>query len=181
MSTILDIPKSSWIQGFKILKYSTKDSKLWWLQFRILHNILTTNRSVSKFKQEQSHLCTFCNAHSETIPHLIWECSKTKMFWKELSTIFNRRVLHSHKFQFTKNLVILGICNTIKTDKVCNIIILMAKFFIYRCKVNKTELNLKCFLSEIYNRYCIEKQINMNSVSFRNSWGPYINLFKSLM
>ena len=49
----LGITNEDWDNAFFKLKYSTKDTKLRWLQFRILHNILTTNRSVSKFKVEQ--------------------------------------------------------------------------------------------------------------------------------
>ena len=61
------ISLENWKNSFKILKQCTHDTKLRWLQFRILHNILTTNRSVAKFKPEQNPLCQFCKSHSETI------------------------------------------------------------------------------------------------------------------
>ena len=63
-----------WPSFFKHLKKSTDDRKLLWLQFRIIHHILTTNRSVSKFKPNQCELCTFCNSNSETIEHVMWQC-----------------------------------------------------------------------------------------------------------
>ena len=56
----------------------------------------------------------------------------------------------------------------------------MAKFYIYRCKVKQISLSLNVFISEIYQRYRVEHEINKNSVDFRNSWGPYMYLFKSL-
>ena len=73
-----------WLTSFTILKFSTHDTKLRWLQFRILHLILTTNRSVAKFKENQTDLCTFCNHKSETILHLFWECNIVKVFWDKL-------------------------------------------------------------------------------------------------
>ena len=179
--TKMSINKDLWLKSFNILKKSTKDTKLWWIQFRILHQILTTNRSVSKFKPEQNHLCSFCNAHSETIQHLFWECRKTKQFWISLSEFINKRAIHSHNFRFTHNLVFFGVCDSIQTDNICNLIILMAKFYIYRCKVQKNDLNLKVFILELYNRYSIEKCIKKNSLVFRTSWAPYDPLFKSLL
>ena len=130
--TKINATKQTWEKSFKSLKSSTKDTKLWWMQFRILHHILTTNRSISKFKIEQSHLCTFCKAHSETMLHLFWECSKSEAFWSSLSKLINKRVIHSNNFRFTKNLVFFGICEIIKTDAVCDFMILMAKYYIYR-------------------------------------------------
>ena len=44
-----DISKKDYLYAFKILKNTTNDTKLRWLQFRIIHYILTTNRSVAKF------------------------------------------------------------------------------------------------------------------------------------
>ena len=44
-----NISKEAWLSSFYILKRTTSDTKLRWLQYRILHYIITTNRSVSKF------------------------------------------------------------------------------------------------------------------------------------
>ena len=49
-----------WKQVFLKLKATTTDPRLIWLQYRIIHNILTTNKSVSKFKHDQSEKCSFC-------------------------------------------------------------------------------------------------------------------------
>ena len=39
----LGITKTEWLDSFRFLKLSCKDTKLQWFQFRINHNILTTN------------------------------------------------------------------------------------------------------------------------------------------
>ena len=176
----LQISLKQWVEIFTNLKQTTKDTKLHWIQFRITHHILTTNRSVAKFNKDQNHLCQFCNVHSETIHHLFWGCDKVKSFWKDIASIFNRRCTHAHNFSFDETLVIFGQSTDIQTDAICDLIILMAKFYIYRSKVQNTILNCKHFIDEVYRRFCIEKIINKNSVEFRNSWGPYLNIFKAL-
>ena len=59
-----------WKQVFLNLKATTTDPRLMWLQYIIIHNILTTNKSVSKFKHDQSEKCSFCGKQSEAIVHL---------------------------------------------------------------------------------------------------------------
>ena len=176
----ITISKTDWKQTFRNLKRTTKDCKLIWLQYRISHSILTTNRSVSKFNHQQSHLCQFCNLHSETIHHLFWQCPKVTAFWTSLSVLMNKRCMHAYKFRFTEKYILFGMSENIKTDKICDFITLMAKFYIYKSKVQHTELNVNCFIINLYYRYEIEKYTNKNSVFFRNIWGPYLKLFKAL-
>ena len=177
----LCITSEDWDNAFFKLKYSTKDTKLRWLQFRILHNILTTNRSVSKFKVEQTDLCSFCNSHSETIRHLFYECTVVKLFWKQLTNLIKERCTHANNFEVNEVFILLGHSEFMYSDYVCDIIILLAKLFIYRCKVQKSDLIFKNFLNDVYNRYCCEKVINKNSQLFINRWQPYLNIFKSLL
>ena len=176
----LAISKIDWIKSFKILKLSCKDTKLYWLQFRINHSTLTTDRSVSKYNGEQSHLCTFCKGYSETIQHLFWTCPKVNIFWKNIERIINNRCAHSHNFHFNEKLVLFGHSAEVQTDIICDLIGLIAKYYIYRCKVQKKDLSITVFIKELYNRYCIEKEIYKNNVVFRNRWGPYLNIFKAL-
>ena len=175
------ISLENWKNSFKILKQCTHDTKLRWLQFRILHNILTTNRSVAKFKPEQNPLCQFCKSHSETIYHLLWKCNKVKIFWNDLSHIMNNRCTNTHNFKIDENLALFGQSENIKTDKICEFIILLAKFYIYRSKVQDTVLNIRIFIRELHTRYIVEKEIHQNSASFKNDWLPYTNIFRSLL
>ena len=179
--TRTQITLDKWKNSFKILKYCTNDTKLRWLQFRILHNILTTNRSVAKFRPEQNPLCQFCKSHSETIHHLLWQCNKVKIFWNALSNIINNGCAHTHNFKIDEDLALFGQSDNIKSDKICEFIILLAKFYIYRSKVQDTVLNVKSFIRELHTRYIVEKEIHQNSPSFKNDWLQYTNIFRSLL
>ena len=129
----------------------------------------------------QDSKCSFCGAHSETIIHLFWDCAFVQNFWNCIASIFNKKCIHSNNFRFTKNLVIFGKCEVIKTDKICDFIILLAKFYIYRCKVQNQLPRINSFISELYNRYIVEKIINNNSIQFRNNWAPYLALFRGIL
>ena len=178
---LTDISHEEWLSSFSIMKFTTKDTKLRWLQYRILHHILTTNRSVAKYDESQDHRCTFCNKYSETIQHLFWGCEKVSSFWDSLSTLINRRCQHVHNFHIDRDLVLFGQSQIVYTDNICNLMIMMAKFFIYRSKVNKSLPTLNAFIPEFYQRYSIEKIISKNSQKFKNDWIPYLCIFRGLM
>ena len=180
-ANLTGIDNQEWLSSFSFLKSTTTDTKLRWLQFRILHSILTTNRSVSKFKQNQSHLCSFCNQHSETIQHLLWHCEHVQNFWNDLTIMLNTRCRHAHNFRVNEKLVYFGKCDLLFTDNTCDIILLLAKSFIYKCKVQGRRLNKICFIRELHDRYIVEKYIAENSTEFKNKWMPYQGLFKSIM
>jgi len=171
-----------WRESIQTLKQTTRDTKLMWFQIRIIQNILTTNNSVSKFNKSQSPLCSFCNKYPETIIHLMWECHVVKLFWENLEKYINKTCPHAINFKFNKEYVLFSTSSLVVTDKICNLITLLAKFFIYRNKIQGKNLKLLQFKSYLYKRYCIEKEISTSKLKeneFTINWLPYSGLFKS--
>ena len=179
--SLLGITTEDWESAFFKLKFTTKDTKLRWLQFRLLHNILTTNRSVSKYKEDQTDLCTFCNNQSETIQHLFYSCTVVKQFWVQLFDLINKRCRHANNFKVNEIFILFGESEHMYSDNVCDLILLLAKLFIYRSKVQKSNLVLRNFLKDVHNIYSCEKIIYKNNQKFINRWQPYLDLFKSLL
>ena len=126
-------------------------------------------------------MCTFCNEHSETIQHLFWSCQIVKTFWDRLGEAISNKCQHANRMVFKEKLVLFGLDEFMYTDSVCDLIILMAKLYIYKCKVQNITLNLQNFLKELYFRFCLEKIIIKDQMTFNNKWGPYDKLFKSLL
>ena len=62
---------------FKVLK----DTKSREFQYKILHRYLTTNAFLHKIGLIASPLCTFCDANSESLEHLLITCPFTNDFW----------------------------------------------------------------------------------------------------
>ena len=55
------------------LKKTAIGTKLRWTQYRVLHNILTTNKMVAKYNLDQKENYTFCDRYPESIEHLFLE------------------------------------------------------------------------------------------------------------
>ena len=126
-------------------------------------------------------MCSFCQAHSETILHLLWECKEIQSFWKDLADLLNRRCTNSHNLSFNAHLIIFGESDVMRTDKICELIILTAKLYIYKCKVQRSKVKINIFVKELYNYYSVLKQVQKNSNDFQNAWTPYALIFQSLL
>merc|ERR1712240_14512 len=88
---------------------------------------------------------------------------------------------HAHNFKIDESLALFGQSEKIKTDKICEFIILLAKSYIYRNKVQDTVLNIRCFIQELYTRFCIEKEIYKNSISFKSNIDNSATIFLALL
>ena len=169
---------------FEKLKYTTLDTKLRWLQYRILHNILTTNKSVAKYNPRQEERCSFCHLYPETIEHLFWHCQYVIIFWTKLGKKINENCNHAQNLHFNKNIVLFGLDENIKTDRILDLIILLSKHYIYLTKVNQAKPNIKHFGHILKTRYEIEKEITLKKSNYRtfiNNWSFYSDMIKSLI
>ena len=154
----------------------SKDTQLQWFQVRTLHRILPTNRYLKMCKIVESHDCTFCNTDIETVEHLLWECNYVQLFWKELLKLLREKCTHCDRFAFSKELVIFGLKENVMLDNAIDFIILFAKFFIYKCKLEKViPLNknfIKCLITRLkIERHNASAQKKFNV--FKANWLPY--------
>ena len=62
-----DLTDIQWKRIFAMPFMSTKDSKLQWLQFRVNHHIVVTNKFLFKIGKTESQLCAFCQTEIESI------------------------------------------------------------------------------------------------------------------
>ena len=109
----------------------TADVQLRWFQARLLHRLLPTNKFIFHCKIVDDPLCSFCNQEIETIRHLLWNCYVVKAFWEGLNSLLIANCAHCQNILFSEELVLFGTKNGIETDITLELIILMAKFYIY--------------------------------------------------
>ena len=101
------------------------------VQLRILHRILPTNKYLCMCRIVESACCSFCKQEEETISHLFWHCDIVQVFWAKLKTALNESCENCFEPIFTETLVLFGVKENVVTDRVIDLMILLAKNYIF--------------------------------------------------
>ena len=112
------------------------DIKLKWLQMRIVHRVIATNVVLKKMGIINCEQCTFC-VEKDSIEHFFWQCYFTRRFCRLLENL-STSCETACNIRITENLVLFGIDSTAITDKIFDLIILLAKQYLYRCKFEQS-------------------------------------------
>lgn len=169
----------NWDKVFSATK-QIKEVKLKWFQMRINYRILVTNSVLTDMKIRSNNACTFCEKVKETIYHYLWECEYVQHFWEALIQNMKEHCLNLDRFNtLNPSLVLLGSDNKNKLDKGFSHILLTAKFFIYKSRINKIRPTIHRFWKELKQAYIIDKQahqINMENDKLVKKWAAYLTL-----
>lgn len=164
-------------QDISVLPFKmTKDTKLQCFQYRILNHIIATNRLLYQINLRNDDLCSFCGGERETLIHLFFQCRFVKLFWNKLKELLQMK-LHIAKDQC--NLSARTIIFGLKGDNTFNVVLLLAKFHIYKARVQNTKPNIYVFLIELNKYVQIQKYIavcNMKQIPFDKKWDFWKNL-----
>ena len=159
---------------------TTQDTQLRWFQFRLLHRILPTRRYLNVRKLADSPTCNLCNRYIQTVKHLFWGCEPVNTFWKDFSAALHAKCPHTERFEFREELVLFGLAPNIVTDTPIDYMILLAKFFIYKCMLSTalpTYVNYLYFLKVKYDtEKCLASLTNCQ-MEFYTKWLLYLPLF----
>ena len=133
------------------------DTKTREFQYKLLNNIVFTNEKLFRFKMIDSPLCAFCQTEVEPPEHLFFHCNVTKSFWQLLfSWISEQKVILP---SLTLENVFFGVFYVVEDFHVVNHIILLAKYYIYNCKLNVIHPSLKVFIAKVKATCQIEQKI----------------------
>ena len=128
--------------------------------------------------------CTFCKTEKETIRYLLWDCTYTETFWKRILDWITNNTSHLHAFNITEQVVTFGVEDNVVTDRVLDLMMLMAKHYIFRCRCLKVTPNFVCFSREVKQRAVVEKHIWLikdNLTMYFLLWSPYVPLIKDIL
>ena len=157
----------------------TKDTKLHWFQYRLLHRILPSNTLLSKMHISDTATCTFCNREDESLLHLVFSCHIIDTFWKQLSAWLNTNCqIH---INLDKETIILGRKLEKKYNSSINLTLLLAKQFIFSQKLQKRKPELPNFIIKLRYYYKMEKYINTKnnkSDLFKDRWATMTTFFE---
>jgi hypothetical protein len=166
----------NWKNVYKLPFLITLDTRLRYFQYKILHRILPTNTFLALIKISDSDSCSFCGKHIETMLHLFVECEEITQLWVDLQQWLVLcgyiRIEHLNPSD-----IILG---NPDMDYSFNFTILIAKFVIYRCKLNNrkpTIAAVKAYLKYIMN---LEKYIAVTNNKVDKFYGKWATLLHKL-
>ena len=148
---------------------------------RIVHRILGTNVILKHMGITQNENCSFCAREKDCIEHIFWRCNISRSFWDRLVDLVNVKCQNAVNFRLSEKLVILGIDKTIKIDCVFAFILVLAKQYLYKCKLDKNVPNLNVFRRKLLFRYEVEKYnavLNFMYNEFSAKWQSYVPLFQ---
>ena len=155
--------------SFKLIITSTNSPKHRAFQFRLIHRILVTNKSLYEWKIRQSDLCSFCNLEVETLYHLLWDCTIVKELWNNLFRWLEEKT--DTNIVFNCKEALLGMENNIFI--MYNAIFIISKQYIYSCRCLNKRPNIECLINLIKYHINIEKYIatkNGKLTYHNNKW-----------
>ena len=84
-----------------------------------------------------SPLCSFCKREVESLEHLLYYCDVTKSFWEAFCSWLGELKINPHPFTFTITEILFGVFDVENDWIMLNHLILIAKYYIYTCKLKK--------------------------------------------
>ena len=111
------------------------------------------------------------------IYHFIWECQNIQRFWNDFVIYFNTACEELPDLNINATFIIIGTSNVGRVDPVLYFIILLAKQYIYHCKLDNKTPNLLLFKEMLYKRYCVEEynaRIKNIKGKFDSKWQKYL-------
>lgn len=144
------------------------------MQFKILNEIYPSNKFLhSKFNFENEP-CYLCKYLAEDTEHIFFTCSLSQSFWKALRDWMVEKGVVADGFTLTLQDVMYGI------TKECSVlydlinIVLLAKYFIHKCRYFKSSPLFIVFQTDLkYFSDALSKMKNPKAVKLFNLFVSY--------
>ena len=123
----------------------------------------------------------FCKYEKDTIFHYLWQCKIVQIFWGDFVSLMKEKCENCERLSLNAILILFGTDNKTKTDEGFSHILLTAKYYIYKCRINKITLSIRSFVKELQYIYRIDNhvsRITMKNHQFVNKWAPYTNMLE---
>ena len=167
----------AWKEIYSLPFVVTHDTKTREFQYKLLNNIVFTNEKLFRFKMIDSPLCAFCQTEVESPEHLFFHCNVTKSFWQLPSSWSSEQMVNLTSL--TLENVFFGVFHGVEDFHVVNHIILLAKYYIYNCKLNVIHPSLKVFIAKLKATCQIEQIAATNNKLERHykKWNKFLPCF----
>ena len=148
-------------------------------QYRIVHNILYTNKILYKMKKKQQPDCCYCHGTDQIPLHLFVECSIAKLFWNKFTNWYNATC--GGNIALEQNKIVYGVLrHIISSCLTLNHLIIIGKYFLYINRVHDEERpQFTDFETLVYEKIELEKYIAITTnklLSFTKKWSNFLSI-----
>ena len=155
----------------------TNEVKLSVFQYKIVHNILYTNKILHKMKKKQQPDCPYCHGIDQTPLHLFVECSIAKSFWNKFTNWYNATC--GGNIALEQNEIIYGVLRYTSSCLTLNHLIIIGKYFLYINGVHDEKRpQFKDFVTLVNEKIELEKYIAITTnklLSFTKKWSNFLS------
>ena len=174
----LGIMNETWSALYMYPFKVTRETKLQSFQFKIFHRIIACNNYLKNIRVKDDPKCNYCDDPRDTIIHFFATCPRVVRFWNSVLRWLNVTVGvdTSHVIECEQ---ILGLSKVGKDSDMINMILLRARFFIYRQRLfHKCNLNILQWLLELKHSLLCEEYICKieNKLNKFRKWRKLLNV-----
>ena len=140
-------------------------------QYKVLNSILYTNELLWKIGYTSNPNCSFCHQTTETMSHILFDCSFSTSFWNEICDKILNKLNSCRCLSLEYREIILGYL-TGEMD-LLNYILILGKTYLWTCRYKETKPSFSHFERILLNKYQTEKYISFKSNNtnlFKKKW-----------
>ena len=156
----------------------TNEVRLSVFQYKIVHNILYTNKILYKMKKKQQPDCCYCHGIDQMPLHLFVECSIAKLFWNNFTNWYNATC--GGNIALEQNEIIYGVFRHISSCLTLNHLIIIGKYFLYINGAHDEERpQFTDFVNLVYEKIELQKYITITTkklLSFTKKWSNFLSI-----
>jgi hypothetical protein len=160
----LNITEENCKKVFKMPRV-VSNTKIRAFQYKLLYKLIPCNVYLKQITKSDTDKCTWCQ-ETDDIAHYFAKCRHLTPYWNSLATWCQN--LMEEEINFTVEDVLLGILEKGTKYNVINAILLIAKWRIYKDKLNSTDTFFYKFLCELKYYINIEKTIALKNNKLPN-------------
>jgi hypothetical protein len=166
-------PTCESIENIFMIPKVIRDTKIRTFQYKLLYNLIPCNQYLKKINRSDSDKCNRCHFIDTTI-HYFYECHEVQVFWDNFKLWWD--LLPYEDMKIKNRNIMLGIIGNEEQNSLLNSCILLAKWHIYKNKLDDSEIIFYKFLCDLKYYLIIEKTIDLRN----NNYHKYLNKWQIL-
>ena len=151
------------------------DIKITMFQYKIIHNILATKKSLFRANFSDNDICPQCLAEAHSLDHMFLRCSSVVAYWKTFQNWWTNKT--KEQLTLSHSMILYGVFEKTEHRYSLNYVLLIAKFSIYCSCLHDEKLSFDSFLILLKEKLNIQKEIalkNKSITAFQKSFQHFL-------